>query len=208
MPRLSATASRNACPIASAQSSMVWCSSTPRSPVQSTVNAKPPCLPSCSSMWSKKPSPVRACGSAVRSRSTDTSIRVSRVVRLTRAVRGASASAWAIPSQSHSPPNCAVFSWNARMPMLRANALSVSRSPTIAERAQSIERSCSNGSASAMPGLRVGAFSSGSDVSINTSRNAMPWLSNSCIIRSCGPSNTARGNCDRPRPSWLVTMTN
>jgi hypothetical protein len=63
MPRLSPSASRRAWPIASAVSSTVWCSSMCRSPSVETASAKPPCLPSCSSMWSKKPRPVLACGS-------------------------------------------------------------------------------------------------------------------------------------------------
>ncbi len=89
-----------------------------------------------------------------------------------------------------------------------ANWTSVRRSPTIAERAQSMLRSCRYGSIRPMPGLRVGALSAGQLQSISTSRKAMPWLAKICSIRSLGPSNAACGKASLPSPSWLVTMTN
>ena len=48
-----------------------------------------------------------------------------------------------------------------------------------------------------MPGLRVGALSAGRLLSISTSRKTMPWLSNTCIISSCGPSKSACGKARR-----------
>ncbi len=79
---------RRAWPSASAQSSTVWCSSTSRSPVHVKLERE----------TRRDARPARACGrrtrcrwryatGAVRSRSTATSIAVSRVRRATRAVR-------------------------------------------------------------------------------------------------------------------------
>jgi hypothetical protein len=51
-PTLSPSASRNASPSAMPTSSTVWWVSMCRSPVASMRRSNPPCLPSCSSMWS------------------------------------------------------------------------------------------------------------------------------------------------------------
>ena len=58
-------------------------------------SAKPPCLPSCSSMWSKKPMPVATRTGPLASRSTRTVMSVSLVLRVhdgarARATRGRS----------------------------------------------------------------------------------------------------------------------
>ncbi len=179
-----------------------------RSPAQRRRRAKPPWVPSCSSMWSKKPSPVAMSGFAASSRSTATSMAVSLVLRTTFATRGAATSACAIAAQSVPSPNCGLRSLKPRMPRFSAKRISVSRSPTIALRVQSTPRSLSRPVTRPVFGLRFGELSRSKLVSTSTSRKVMPWLANTCSISACGPSKAACGKASLPKPSWLVTITN
>ena len=60
----------------------------------------------------------------------------------------------------------------------------------------------------AVPGLRVGKFSSGKLRSINTSSNVTPSPSKVRIIRLCTGQKVSSRKASVPNPSWLDTMTN
>lgn len=78
------------------------------------------------------------------------------VLRSIRAVRSRSTSACAMSAHTTPSPNCGDFSLKPRMSRFTANWMSVSRSPTIAERAQSMLRSRSSGCTRPSAGLRSG----------------------------------------------------
>ena len=129
MPRLSPSASRSACPSASAQSSTVWCSSISRSPLQLSSSAKPPWRAICSSMWSKKPMPVEIATGAVRSSATLTTMSVSFVRRSIRARRVRPAQALDDRRPGRAVRAVGLAPAVPSSPRLAASCMSVSRSP-------------------------------------------------------------------------------
>ena len=86
MPFLSPSAVLIASPSARPTSSTVWCPSTCRSPLHVSSSPMPPWRESCSSMWSKKPSPVDMLA-APPSRQSVSVMSVSLVLRVIVAVR-------------------------------------------------------------------------------------------------------------------------
>src|SRR5204862_8276744 len=90
MPRRSPNARDSACPRQIPTSSTVWCWSTCKSPLASTLRSKAPCRAKSSSMWSRKPTPVCQLPWPLPSRFNSRRIWVSRVLRVIVAVRGIS----------------------------------------------------------------------------------------------------------------------
>src|SRR4051794_14049907 len=86
MPARSPSASSSAWPSTIPTSSTVWWAPVSRSPLASTFSPRRPWRASRSSMWSRKPTPVRAALSPP-SRSSRSSICVSAVLRFLAAVR-------------------------------------------------------------------------------------------------------------------------
>ncbi len=85
MPSLSPRAAPMASPRTIPTSSIVWCSSTCRSPLASMASDTPPWFGICSSMWSKNGRPVEMCPEPpMESRSNSRAIFVSLVLRTIR----------------------------------------------------------------------------------------------------------------------------
>ena len=137
-------------------------------------------------MWSKKPRPVRDRGSAARSRSTSTrDPRLARVALRPARVRGASASSCAMPG----PVPLAAELRGAQLEAADAEVVGerdVGFAVADHRRARPVDAAVAAGSAAPgrCPACASGALSAGSCVSISTSRKTMPWLSNTCSIRS------------------------
>ncbi len=95
---------------------------------------------------------------------------------------------------------------NPRVPRLRANSMSVSRSPTIALPARSTSRARTQSSTSLVFGLRQSQPSSLRCGQTNTASNSMSWELNASSMNWCGMSKLVWGKLALPSPSWLVTM--
>ena len=173
-------------------------------------SAKPPCLPSCSSMWSKKPRPVDDPRLSRPVEIDATVIRVSRVLRSTSAVRGARQQGMRdfgpvpVAAELRRPElECSVRPGCWRMRRRSRGRRPLPSAPS---------RCCGRGD-SAEPGQGPACAwahcPAGSCDRSARRGSRCPGLSNTCIISPCGPVEV--GSSERkpvPSPSWLVTITN
>ena len=180
----------------------------------------PPCFPICSSMWSKKPSPVEMSHLPFPSKLMRTSMSVSFVVRFTSAMRSPAkrnsamrsqsvvARAHVFLSSSFSSRDVSGCNRIARHPKFLASSTSVARSPMTKLPARSYSSLSIYRVSIPVLGLRVGALSSGNERSMQISSKVMPSLAKVFSIRLCTGQNVSSGKESVPNPSWLVTITN
>ena len=207
MPRLSPSAWRSASPSASAQSSTVWCSSTCRSPLQSSVQREAAVLGQLLQHVVEEADAGadadRALGIQVDA-DADAGFPGLRAT----AARGAPAAA------------CAM-----RGPGFRRRTAGLTRKPAHAEVARRTRcpcrgrrsRRCAPRSigvrgevVAQQAGLRLAAVAAVRRRGAGRCRRAskrMPWEAKTSQHEVLGRSKSAAGNAGVPRPSWLVTIT-
>ena len=207
MPRLSPSASRSACPSASAQSSTVWCSSICRSPLQASCKRESAVPGHLLEHVVEKADTGRDCDGR-----TAIEVHVDRDVRLLGDARDGRRRVEPAQLRRDRGPGLRVAAVESHPQSLDAEI--APRAPCRCRDRRS--RRCAAGPGCGRRGTRsagrCGACgnrsrpAAGADRRIPR-RTSMPCEANSSRRKSCGSRKSGSGKVSVPRPSWLLTST-